>query len=284
MLSGTTRCGGRVPSITRQRRPAPAALVRATAADASSQLLPAAGAAAFVAALGIGGFRAALYSTLEYSKAATLSKLVPRGSATPQSRGAKVVLLGAAPRDLYYLPKDTLAAVAVGEDVQPALFDQAGVSAAVPTTGKRVAPGGREGWAQAEIAAPASVDAVIALGSALGKLGTREELARCLSEAKRALRPGRPLIFVQALAEGGSPLRGVIGPGGGAGAIAAGDLEKALEDAGFAYVEWSVELQGTDPHALGVAVTPDDGAADAGDALVGERRRQRREASAKKGF
>jgi hypothetical protein len=251
-------------------------------------ILPAAGAAAFAAALGIGGFRAALYSTLEYSKAATLAKLVPKGAATPSSRGAKVVLLGAAPRDLYYLPKDTLTAVVVGSEVNPSLFDQAGVSAGVPTTGKRVAPG-RQAWASAEagVAAPASLDAVVALGSALGKLPSRQELLACLREAKRALRPNRPLIFLQAIeGEGASPLRALIGPGGGAGAIRAVDLESALEEAGFAYIEWGVELQGTDPHALGVAVTPAEGGGGGDQAGAAESSGKRRRAAAaeKKGF
>jgi hypothetical protein len=240
--------------------------------------------AAVVAVLGLGGYRAALYSTLEYAKAAALARFVPKGAATPNSRGAKVVLLGASTRDIYYLPKDTLSAVAIGGDVNAGLFDQAGVSAGVPTTGKKVAPnqpwGGPDGFAAA-----GSLDAVVALGSALGKL-TSQERAQTLREAVKALRPGRPLVLLQALSEGGSPLRGLVGPGGGSGAIAASDLEKALEEAGFAYVEWGVELQGADPHALGVAVTPQVGGGGEDEASGSGGKRRRREAAAaeKKGF
>jgi len=260
----------------RRRRPALAALDAATAA-------PALLGAAAVALLGAAGFRAALYSTLEYAKAAALARFVPRGPATPDARGAKVVLLGASTRDVFYLPSDTLAAVAVGADCNPSIFDQAGASAGVPTTGRRACPslpwGGPDGFA-----APGSLDAVVALGSALGKLSAGDRAA-CLREAVRALRPGRPLVLLQALSEGASPLRALVGPGGGgAGAMPAAELERALEDAGFAYVEWGVELQGTDPHALGVAVSPGEGDGEA-DARVGSGKRKRREPGAdKKGF
>lgn len=272
------------PSLRRAPTTTVVTVAALDAADASTtaSALPAVG-AAVVAVLGLGGYRAALYSTLEYAKAAALARFVPKGAATPNSRGAKVVLLGASTRDIYYLPKDTLSAVAIGSDVNVGLFDQAGVSAGVPTTGKKVAPsapwGGPEGFAAA-----GSLDAVVALGSALGKL-TAQERAQCLREAVKALRPGRPLVMLQALSEGGSPLRGVVGPGGGSGAIPASELEKALEEAGFAYVEWGVELQGADPHALGVAVTPSsqDGGEEAS-ASGGKRRRREAAAAEKKGF
>lgn len=283
------------PFGARRRTPAPTVVVTAAldAADAISTAaatptaaaLPAVG-AAVVAALGLGGYRAALYSTLEYAKAAALSRFVPKGAATPNARGAKVVLLGASTRDIYYLPKDTLSAVVVGGDVNPGLFDQAGVSAGVPTTGRRAAVD--EAWGGSEgFAAAGSLDAVVALGSALGKL-TPQERAGCLREAVKALRPGRPLVLLQALSEGGSPLRALIGPGGGGGgAMAASELEKALEEAGFAYVEWGVELQGADPHALGVAVTPQAGGEEegGGGGSVSSGKRRRREAAAeKRGF
>lgn len=258
----------------------------AAAADAtSSAATPALGAALVVAALGVGGFRAALYSTLEYAKAAALARFVPKGSATPNSRGAKVVLLGASTRDVYYLPKDTLSAVVIGADVNPSLFDQAGVSAGIPTTGRRVPAGAAWGGSEGQVAAAGTLDAVVALGSCLGKLPPQER-ASCLREARWALRPGRPLVLLQALAEGASPLRPLVGPGGGSGAMPAAELERALEEAGFGYVEWGVELGGTDPHALGVAVTPQEGGEDKGGegaAAMGGKRR-RREAAEKKGF
>lgn len=272
----------------RRRRPAvPAAAIAADVAEgaaAGAGALPAAAAVAVVAVLGLGGFRAALYSTLEYAKAAALARFVPKGAATPSSRGAKVVLLGAAPRDIYYLPKDTLTAVVIGKDVNAGLFDQAGVSAGVPTTGKRLSPGEQPWGGPDGVAAAGSLDAVVALGSALGKM-PRAERVRCLREAVRALRPGRPLVLLQALEEeGGSPLRALVGPGGGSGAVPASELEKDLEEAGFAYVEWGVELQGTDPHALGVAVSPREGGGGGGggDDKSSAKRRRREGAPADK--
>lgn len=268
----------------------------ADAVSSAAPDLPLAG-AAIAALLGAAGLRAALYSTLEYAKAAALAKFVPKGAATAASRGAKIVLTGVAPRDVYYLPKDTLAATVIGRDVNPSLFDQAGVSAAVPTTGRRMdgglGPG--EAWGgPGGVAAADSLDAVVCLGSALGRMG-REERGAFLREAKAALRPGRPLVMLQALDESGGLVfaRAVIGPGGGGGcAMPAAELEKALEEAGFAYVEWEVQLQGTDPHALGVAVTPTAAAAQ-GDAVEegggrsgsGKRRRQLQAAATeKRGF
>jgi hypothetical protein len=275
------------------RRPRPGRRCRALLTDAAppdgsaAPALPLVG-AALAALLGAGGLRAALYSTLEYAKAAAFARFVPKGAATPSARGAKVLLVGAAPRDIYYLPKDTLSATVIGADVNPSLFDQAGVSAAIPTTGRRMGPG--EPWGGAAgVAAAGSLDAVVSLGSALGKMG-REERGAFLREAKASLRPGRPLIMLQALEEGGSFARALIGPGGGSGAIPAAELERALEEAGFAYVEWGVELQGTDPHALGVAVTPAEGdaAEDGGGSSSSGKRRRKATAgkleAAKRGF
>jgi hypothetical protein len=259
--------------------------VVADADGTATSALPLVG-AALVAALGAGGLRAALYSTLEYAKAAALARFVPKGAATPSSRGAKVVLVGAAPRDIYYLPKDTLSATVIGGDVNPSLFDQAGVSAGVPTTGKRVGPG--EPWGGGGVAAAGSLDAVVVLGSALGKMATGEERSAFLREAVRALRPGRPLVLLQALAEGGSFARGLIGPGGGGGggAMPASELERALEQAGFAYLEWEVQLEGTDPHALGVAVSPQEGGdeGEANSSSGGKKRRKAEAATTKQGF
>jgi hypothetical protein len=288
----TTTPSTKATTTTTTTAPRPAAFLRSHRSPLTTTLaaldpstpttaLPALG-AVLVAALGLGGFRAAGYSSLEYAKAATLSKFVPRGSATPDSRGAKVVLIGASTRDVYYLPKDTLSAIVIGSDVNPSLFDQAGVSAGVPTTGKRVSPaapwGGPSGFAAA-----GSLDAVVVLGSALGKMETAKDRALCLREAAKALRPGRPLVLLQALKDddSSSPLRPLIGPSGGGGAMLASDLEAALEGAGFAYVEWGVELQGTDPHALGVAVTPDEQAAKDGgeDGVASAGKRRRREAA-----
>ncbi len=78
------------------------------------------------------------------------------------------------------------------------------------------------------------------------------------------LRPGRPLIFLEKLREGGSPLRPLLG--GDAGSLTAVELGALLPAAGsgagsgaFEYVEWSPALEGQNPHAVGVAVRGESG-------------------------
>jgi hypothetical protein len=113
-------------------------------------------------------------------------------------------------------------------------MEQAGFQAGVPTVAQVQAP------TSLAFAADASVDAVVLLR----KLGPLAPSARqaCLSEAARVLRPGQPLVFIERLQEGASPLRPLIG--GSGGALTAADLE-ALDGDGrlWSYVQYDVALQ-----------------------------------------
>eukprot|EP00877_Chromochloris_zofingiensis_P001523 jgi/Chrzof1/11371/Cz05g34110.t1 len=127
-------------------------------------------------------------------------------------------------------------------------MEQAGMSAAVPTTVRQQSP------TNLSFQDTDSVDAVVCLRT-LGSM-TQQQRAACLSEVLRVLKPGRPLIFVERIKEGGSPFRGLIG--GEQGALDSNDLQRLQGLSGFQYTQWDVALVGQDPHAVGVAVKSED--------------------------
>lgn len=101
-------------------------------------------------------------------------------------------------------------------------MEQAGVSAAVPTQAKQQAV------TDLAFQADVSVDAVIALG-VLGQLGSAQERQACLRECARVLKPGMPLVFVEPVKEGGSPLRGLVGISSGDAQLPSAALQQELQ-------------------------------------------------------
>ncbi|GBF89251.1 hypothetical protein Rsub_02128 [Raphidocelis subcapitata] len=103
------------------------------------------------------------------------------------------------------------------------------------------------------------VDAVVCL-QCLAKLPP-DGRAALLSEAARALRPGGALIFVERAAGGaaGAPPLRAIAAGGGGEAVAMAELERLRAAPGAAWkgLQFDLALEGTDPHALGVAIRSD---------------------------
>jgi predicted methyltransferase len=126
-------------------------------------------------------------------------------------------------------------------------MEQAGMTAAVPTQAKK------QPVTDLGFQPDGSVDAVVALG-VLGQLGSAAERQRCLRECARVLKPGMPLVMVEPLAEGGSPLRALIGVSAGQERLPTAELQALQQDPAFSFVQWDVVLQGQDPHAVGVAV------------------------------
>jgi predicted methyltransferase len=127
--------------------------------------------------------------------------------------------------------------------VAEALMEQAGMTAAVPTKARKQLPD------DLSFVPDASVDAVVSLAT-LGQLDPSQR-SKCLSEIQRVLKPGRPLIFVERLQEGGSPLRGLIG--GSNGALGVQEVESWGQLKGLEGLQWDIALGGQDPHAAGVA-------------------------------
>lgn len=125
------------------------------------------------------------------------------------------------------------------------LMQQAGMQAGVPTVVRSQDPDDLS-WL-----ADGTVDAVVVLRR-LGRMTPATRKA-ALSEASRVLKPGRPLIFIERVREGGSPLRPLLG--GSEGALATSELEALRDNSrAWSYVQWDVALAGQDPHAVGVAV------------------------------
>jgi SAM-dependent methyltransferase len=126
------------------------------------------------------------------------------------------------------------------------LMEQAGITAAVPTIVKQ------QSITDLRFQADASVDAVVALG-VISQLNAQQR-QQCLDEAARVLKPGMPLVFIEPVQEGGSPLRGLIGVSAGKQALPSAELEALQQSRAFSYSQFDVALQGQDPHAVGVAV------------------------------
>lgn len=124
-------------------------------------------------------------------------------------------------------------------------MEQAGVTAAVPTIAKQ------QPVTDMSFQADRSVDAVIVLG-VLSEL-SQQQRQQCLQEIIRVLRPGMPMIFVEPVREGGSPLRGLVGVSAGKQALSEAQLQ-SLQSPAFSFVQYDVALSGQDPHAVGVAV------------------------------
>lgn len=130
-----------------------------------------------------------------------------------------------------------------------------------------------------------SVDAVIALG-VLAQLDA-QQCQQCLRECTRVLKPGMPLVFVEPVSEGGSPLRGLIGVSTSGQSLPTALLESLRQDQAFSYVEWDVALAGQDPHAVGVAVRsqlPLQGGGRQGDETMASKQRRSKQPKTAKGF
>ena len=125
-------------------------------------------------------------------------------------------------------------------------MEQAGVTAAVPTVVKQ------QPITNLSFQADSSVDAVIALG-VLSEL-SQQQRQQCMDEIVRVLRPGMPLIYVEPLEEGGSPLRGLVGVAASKQPLTTAELESMKQSPAFAYTQFDVALEGQDPHAVGVAI------------------------------
>lgn len=125
-------------------------------------------------------------------------------------------------------------------------MEQAGVTAAVPTIVKQ------QPITDLAFQPDASVDAVVALG-VLSQL-TAQQRQQCLDEVARVLKPGMPLVFVEPVQEGGSPLRGLVGVSAGKQTLSGADLQSLEQSKAFSYSQYDVALQSQDPHAVGVAV------------------------------
>eukprot|EP00882_Tetradesmus_deserticola_P015378 GHRQ01016384.1.p1 GENE.GHRQ01016384.1~~GHRQ01016384.1.p1 ORF type:complete len:161 (-),score=52.83 GHRQ01016384.1:95-577(-) len=125
-------------------------------------------------------------------------------------------------------------------------MEQAGITAAVPTIVKQ------QPITDLRFQPDGSVDAVVALG-VISQLSAQQR-QQCLDEAARVLKPGMPLVFVEPVQEGGSPLRGLIGVSAGKQALPVAEIEALQQSRAFSYSQFDVALQGQDPHAVGVAV------------------------------
>lgn len=236
-----------------------------------------------------------LYSQLEYVTAAMLGKFVPRGGAGATvvqlgggtrelyyypkdtstvicvgeqlNKGAKTAFCGwqcccVSCMDVCVHSGCSVAARPPASSERPALLrcvtsnhaisttgllEQAGVTAAVPTVVRLQPP------SDLSFRADATVDAVVCLGT----LAALEPDARAgvLAEAARVLRPGRPLVFVEPLKEGGSPLRALLRVSAPGTAVEQQVFEAALRNGpAFVDVQYDVALEGQDPHAVGVAL------------------------------
>lgn len=214
------------------------------------------------------------YSQLEVITAKMLSKYVPSGGGGGAAAGARVIQLGGGTRELYYYPKDVVLVVNVGETVNKGLMEQAGVTAAVPTLVKQ------QPVTDLRFQPDASIDAVVALDTLAGLDPQQQQ--QCLREVARVLKPGTPLVFVEPLAEGGSPLRGLVGVSSGK-TLTTAQLEAWQQLRGFSYVQWDTALGGQDPHAVGVAVRSEAAEDDEGPPSARQQRR-RKQPKAAKGF
>jgi SAM-dependent methyltransferase len=156
-------------------------------------------------------------------------------------------------------------------------MEQAGVTAAVPTIAKQ------QPITDLRFQPDSSVDAVVAL-NVLAQLQPQQQ-EQCLQEISRVLKPGSPLVFVEPLAEGGSPFRGLVRVSGGGG-FTQSQLEAWQQGGAFSYVQWDTALTGQDPHAVGVAVRSERSVRSRGDGDDDPSTRQRRKKQPKaaKGF
>ncbi|KAL4459195.1 hypothetical protein ABPG75_014074 [Micractinium tetrahymenae] len=217
----------------------PAAATLADVALATGDLqpwvLPAVGAG--VALAGLAALRLSAYSQLEYVTAAMLARHVRPG-------GARVLQLGGSTRDLFYYPAGTVQVTVGGPDIQAGLWEQAGMQAKVPVVAVK-----QEAQRVLSTQAGSVADAIV-LVNQLGQWADPQQL---LSQVYRVLKPGGTFIFIQRLA-GGSPLQPLLG--GTAGAVDAAVVEAVQGYSGWDFVQWDTALEGTDPHAVGVAVKP----------------------------
>lgn len=124
-------------------------------------------------------------------------------------------------------------------------MEQAGITAAVPTQVKQ------QPITDLSFQPDSSIDAVVSLNQ-LSDLEP-QQLQQCLREVSRVLKPGMPLVFVEPVAEGGSPLRGLVGVSPGK-QLSASQLDLWQQNPAFSYVQWDTALGGQDPHVVGVAV------------------------------
>lgn len=155
------------------------------------------------------------------------------------------------------------------------LMEQAGVTAAVPTLVKQ------QPITDLAFQPDSSIDAVVALNM-LSDLEPQQQ-QQCLREISRVLKPGMPLVFVEPLAEGGSPLRGIVKVSSGQG-VTSTQLELWQSNPAFSYVQWDTALAGQDPHAVGVAVRSETRVSAQEEDEPSARQRRRKQPKAAKGF
>jgi O-methyltransferase involved in polyketide biosynthesis len=153
-------------------------------------------------------------------------------------------------------------------------MEQAGVTAAVPTRVRQ------QPITDLQFQPDSSIDAVVALG-VLSDLQPQEQ-QQCLQEIARVLKPGMPLVFVEPLAEGGSPLRGIVKVSSGQG-MPLSQLQAWQQNPAFSYVQWDTALEGQDPHAVGVAVRSEVSISSQADE-PSARQRRKKQPKAAKGF
>lgn len=122
------------------------------------------------------------------------------------------------------------------------------MTAAVPTVARTAA------FSDLAFQPTSSCDAVVSLGAIADTSSSAH--ATLLAQALRVLKPGRPLIFVERVASGASPLRPLLAANPRSNVASPELLASTLTAAGFEAPAWDVALGGQDPHVLGVATKP----------------------------
>ncbi|EFN53520.1 expressed protein [Chlorella variabilis] len=177
-----------------------------------------------LALAGVAALRVSGYSQLEYITAAMLARHVRSG-------GARVLQLGGSTRDLYYYPQGTVQVTVGGADINAGLWEQGGIQAKKVLSSQ----------------AGSTADSIV-LVNQMQQWGDMQQL---LAQVYRVLKPGGTLIFIQRLR--GGPLQLLLVGSGGADPAA---VEAVQQYGGWDFVQWDATLEGTDPHAVGVAVKP----------------------------
>mmetsp|Transcript_19688 Transcript_19688/g.54960 ORF Transcript_19688/g.54960 Transcript_19688/m.54960 type:complete len:294 (+) Transcript_19688:69-950(+) len=217
------------------RLPPPQALELASLCEQSFQI-PAA-AALVLPVMGLAGYKLSLYSQKEVINARMLGNFIPEGA-------RNIIQMNGSTRDIFYYPKSTVQIAVYGNDLKSGLFEQAGMQAQIPTVSFKKPASSLD-------AVPSnSVDGIACLGG-ISESEPRVQ-KRVITEALRVLKTGAPFIFIEPLADGASPLRPLFS-GNGSKAIATSTLEELLDVPGLDVLQVDVALDGSDPHAVGVA-------------------------------
>eukprot|EP00271_Cylindrocystis_brebissonii_P010970 TRINITY_DN27547_c0_g1_i1.p1 TRINITY_DN27547_c0_g1~~TRINITY_DN27547_c0_g1_i1.p1 ORF type:complete len:342 (+),score=51.26 TRINITY_DN27547_c0_g1_i1:44-1027(+) len=198
--------------------------------------------AAFVAV------RAVVYFRAQYITAAMLGRHVPRG-------GARVLDLNlGGGKNLYYVPKDVIQVVGVRpQGKNPLMLENVALQAGVPVDVRTCGP--------EKLDIPSnSMDAVISVHG-LSPLSGRM-LTAVVAEASRVLKPGKPLVFVEAAVADASWLRAcqlawwkLVAALGRGSPFQGADVVEALKASKcFDVVDFERVLEFQDPHVVGVAI------------------------------